>query len=141
MMKKLPLGFQDFDQLVEDNCVYVDKTQLIHQLVTTGSYYFLSRPRRFGKSLLLSTLGCLFKGNKNLFSGLWIEDNWDWSATHPVLHLSFAVVDYQNLELGEAISDTLIELAESEGLTLLHKSYKSKFLELIKKISEKYQKK
>ena len=66
-LKKLPLGISDFRKIIEGDYVYVDKTKLIYELVTSGEYYFLSRPRRFGKSLLVSTLAELFAGNKKLF--------------------------------------------------------------------------
>ncbi|MEM7589609.1 MAG: AAA family ATPase, partial [Myxococcota bacterium] len=72
-MKQLPIGMQSFEQLRSDGCVYVDKTQHIHRLATQGRVYFLARPRRFGKSLLLSTLAALFEGKRELFEGLWIE--------------------------------------------------------------------
>ena len=65
---KYPIGIQDFEQIINDGYVYVDKTDLIYQLVTTGKIYFLSRPRRFGKSVLVSTLECYFQGNTELFS-------------------------------------------------------------------------
>ena len=68
--QQLPIGRQDFRTLREDNCIYVDKTQLIHKLCTEGKAYFMSRPRRFGKSLLLSTLQELFRGNEAVFKGL-----------------------------------------------------------------------
>jgi len=70
MKKKLPIGIQDFEQLITGNYLYVDKTAWIHQLIEEGAVYFLSRPRRFGKSLLVSTLENLFKGKKELFKGL-----------------------------------------------------------------------
>jgi len=76
-MKQLPIGIQDFKVLREGNYIYVDKTEHIHRLATTGKYYFLSRPRRFGKSLLLTTIRDLYAGRKSLFEGLWIEDHWD----------------------------------------------------------------
>ena len=68
-----PIGIQNFEKLRKDGYVYVDKTAWVHRLVTTGSYYFLSRPRRFGKSLLLSTLEAYFLGKRELFKGLAIE--------------------------------------------------------------------
>ena len=68
-----PIGIQNFEKLRKDGYVYVDKTAWVHRLVTTGSYYFLSRPRRFGKSLLISTLEAYFLGNRELFKGLAIE--------------------------------------------------------------------
>ncbi len=73
-MKKLSLGIQDFAAFKANNLIYVDKTRLIHRLIDDGSYYFLSRPRRFGKSLLVSTMEELFSGNKELFKDCWIYD-------------------------------------------------------------------
>ncbi|MDR1120328.1 MAG: AAA family ATPase, partial [Dysgonamonadaceae bacterium] len=75
-MKNLPIGIQSFESLRSDNYLYVDKTELIYRLVTTGKIYFLSRPRRFGKSMLISTLDALFSGRKELFEGLYIYDKW-----------------------------------------------------------------
>uniref|UniRef100_UPI000AB7B435 AAA family ATPase n=1 Tax=Candidatus Symbiothrix dinenymphae TaxID=467085 RepID=UPI000AB7B435 len=78
-MQNLPIGIQSFANLRRDDCLYVDKTEDIHRLITSGRVFFLSRPRRFGKSLLVSTMEAIFKGNKALFKGLWIENNWDWT--------------------------------------------------------------
>lgn len=77
-MKKLPIGKQDLKTLIEGDYVYVDKTPLIYRLITRGQVYFLSRPRRFGKSLTISTLKEIFLGNKELFKGLYIYDKIDW---------------------------------------------------------------
>ncbi|MCB0599010.1 MAG: AAA family ATPase, partial [Phaeodactylibacter sp.] len=74
MLPKLPIGQQDFRGIAENDYLYVDKTRLIHQLVTSGKYYFLSRPRRFGKSLTLSVIKELFLGSRELFKGLWVEN-------------------------------------------------------------------
>ena len=137
-MKNLPLGIQSLQQLRDNNCIYVDKTQLVHQLVTTGSYYFLSRPRRFGKSLLISTLKCLYLGKKDLFEGLWIGDKWDWSKTNPVIHISFDAVDYQGLGLSESISEVLKKCAKEYGISLVKTTLKSQFLELIESLSAQY---
>ena len=89
-LKKLPIGIQTFSAIREDDYVYIDKTPLIHQMVNSAGRFFLSRPRRFGKSLLVDTLKELFEGNQLLFEGLFIENRWDWSKTHPVIHLNFA---------------------------------------------------
>jgi hypothetical protein len=94
-LKNLPIGVQDFEKLRNGNYLYVDKTALIYQLVSTGSYYFLSRPRRFGKSMLLSTLHAYFSGKKELFEGLAIErleKNW---VKYPVLHLDLNTSEYK----------------------------------------------
>ena len=86
---KFPIGIQSFSQLIEDGYVYVDKTDLIHRLVKNGKIYFLSRPRRFGKSLLVSTLKCYFEGKKDLFKGLAMEKlETEW-AEYPVFHIDF----------------------------------------------------
>ncbi|MCY4152199.1 MAG: AAA family ATPase [Aestuariivita sp.] len=85
----LPIGVQNFKRLRETDSYYVDKTASIHDLVERGDHYFLSRPRRFGKSLLLDTIGALFAGQETLFRGLDIHDDWDWSVSHPVVRLSF----------------------------------------------------
>ncbi|WP_163560928.1 ATP-binding protein [Halomonas sp. NO4] len=88
--KKLPIGIQTFADIVGGEYYYVDKTPQLHQLVAEGKYYFLSRPRRFGKSLLIDTLKCLFEGREALFQGLHLHDKWDWQVHHPVIRLSFA---------------------------------------------------
>ena len=87
--RKLPIGIQTFRKMREENCYYVDKTAYMRRLVEEGSHFFLSRPRRFGKSLFLDTLKELFEGNAPLFEGLYICDHWDWSVRYPVVRLSF----------------------------------------------------
>lgn len=87
--KKLPIGIQTFREIREDGCYYVDKTGYARQLAEEGKYYFLSRPRRFGKSLFLDTLGELFAGNEPLFRSLDVHDKWDWRRRCPVIRISF----------------------------------------------------
>ncbi len=87
--RRLPIGIQDFLTIRSEDFYYVDKTSLVRRLVDEGRHYFLSRPRRFGKSLLLDTLGSLFACHEPLFRGLDIHPRWDWSAPHPVVRLSF----------------------------------------------------
>lgn len=116
--KLLPIGKQDFKKLIESNCIYVDKTEHIYRLVTQGFYYFLSRPRRFGKSLLVSTVKELFEGNRPLFEGTWIEKKWDWSKTKPVIQVSFAKMPYQGLGLLQAITEELDMCAASFEIEL-----------------------
>jgi len=87
--KKLPIGIQTFAKIREGNHYYVDKTHFIPRLCAEGSYYFLSRPRRFGKSLFLDTLACAFEGRRELFSGLYLAEHWDWTKRYPVIRLSF----------------------------------------------------
>ena len=88
-MRRLPLGIQTFRKLRELDCYYVDKTTYAKRLVDEGTHYFLSRPRRFGKSLFLDTLKELFEGSEELFAGLHVHETWTWSDRHPVLRLSF----------------------------------------------------
>ena len=87
--RRLPIGMQTFREIREQGCYYVDKTAWIGRLLDEGKHYFLSRPRRFGKSLFLDTCKELFEGAEPLFRGLAIHDRWDWSARHPVLRLGF----------------------------------------------------
>ena len=90
-IRKLPIGIQDFEYLRSENFLYVDKTQYVYQLAHYGKPYFLGRPRRFGKSLLLSTLKAYFEGKKELFEGLKIAElEKEWTE-YPVFHLDFNV--------------------------------------------------
>jgi hypothetical protein len=135
-MKRLyPIGIQTFSEIIDHHYLYVDKTERIHELITTGKYYFLSRPRRFGKSLLLNTIEAIFLGNKDLFKNLWIQDQWDWSQRHPVIHISFSDIGVNTLGLIEAIYNALDINAKKLGLTLTAKSYDQQFRELIEKAS------
>ena len=88
--RRLPIGIQTFREVRERECYYVDKTAYIRRLLDEGKHYFLSRPRRFGKSLFADTLKELFEGNEALFKGLYIHDRWDWSVRHPVVRLDFS---------------------------------------------------
>src|SRR5690606_24265013 len=87
--KKLPIGIQTFARIREDDCYYVDKTGIALQLIEEGNYYFLSRPRRFGKSLFLDTLAELFEGNAPLCRGPVAREAWDWNRRYAVIPLSF----------------------------------------------------
>ena len=109
---KLPIGIQTFREIREAPCYYVDKTGYIGRLVAEGKHYFLSRPRRFGKSLFLDTLKELFAGNEPLFKGLAIHPRWDWSVRHPVLRLDFSRGNFK--ELGELQEDAMAQLAAME---------------------------
>ena len=110
--RRLPIGIQTFRKIREEDCYYVDKTTYIRRLLDEGTHYFLSRPRRFGKSLFLDTLKELFEGNEPLFAGLYIHDRWDWSVRHPVLRLSFGSGNFK--EPGY-VEDALMEqLAAAE---------------------------
>lgn len=93
MKQRIVLGEPNFKALREAGGLYVDKTATIYKMLTEGKFYFLSRPRRFGKWLLASTLHQLFAAQKHLFEGLWIYDKWHWTP-HPVLFLSFTYANF-----------------------------------------------
>ena len=131
-MQILPLGIQTFSKLREKQLLYVDKTRKISQLLQAGDYFFLSRPRRFGKSLLLSTIKSIYLGQKDLFKGLWIENNWHWEQVHPVIHLGFSSMEYKEIGLDKAISKEMDLIASDFGVQLQNASFKGKFKELIK---------
>ncbi len=133
MLRKYPIGQQDFKDIIQSGFVYVDKTRLIHTLIESGKYYFLSRPRRFGKSLLLSTIGEIFKGSKELFKELWIADHWDWNQKYPVIHISFSNIGVQTLGLEKAIFEGIGENAERLGISLTKTTIDLQFKELIQK--------
>ncbi|KZX10327.1 ATP-binding protein [Methanobrevibacter filiformis] len=141
-MKKLPIGVATFSKIIEKNYSYIDKTKYIHKLINEGEIYFLSRPRRFGKSLLVSTLKNLFEGNKDLFKDLYIYDKYDWNQKYPVIHLDFANISHTSPEvleislnkfLNDTGRDNGIELEDVDLIT-------DKFSELIKKVHDKYNK-
>ncbi len=137
-MKNLPIGIQTLVEIRAKNGIYVDKTEIIHKMVSTGKYYFLSRPRRFGKSLTVSTLQELYMGNKALFEGLWIYDNWDWSKTNPVLHFSFDSFGYGELGLAESLKSEIRDRAKAFDISLDKTDLKGLFKELIEKLAKKH---
>ncbi len=132
-LQKLPVDIQAFELMRGENYLYVDKTRYIYQMLTQARYYFLSRPRRFGKSLLVSTLKCLFQGRKELFEGLWIVEHgdWEWKA-HPVILLDFnGMAGSSPEELKTSIGLRLHEIAEDAGLALETPFIELQFRELI----------
>ena len=114
MEKKYPIGIQDFEKLRRDGYFYLDKTSLLYKLVATGQYYFLSRPRRFGKSLLISTLEAYFKGKKELFDGLAVcKKEQEWKC-YPVLHLDLNTKNYEDKSSLGTLLDENLQRWESE---------------------------
>ncbi|WP_020590163.1 AAA family ATPase [Desulfobacter curvatus] len=136
-MKKLPIGIQTFSNIIENNYCYVDKTPLMAKLINHGEYYFLSRPRRFGKSLLIDTIAEAFLGSRKLFKGLYLENNWDWSKTYPVIRIDFAqgILTSQQ-QLDAAIMDMLHVNSEPHGLSLNNTETYLAFSELIRKLHQ-----
>ena len=134
---KYPVGIQSFEKLITDNYIYVDKTALIHQLVKENSYVFLSRPRRFGKSLLVSTLESYFKGEKELFKGLAIENLEKEWIKYPVLRLDLSKESYEHPQkLLLHLSDVMREWEEQYDITPLEITIARRFNNVIKKAFE-----
>ena len=121
MRRRLPIGIQTFREVREDGCYYVDKTAHVRRLLDEGKHFFLSRPRRFGKSLFLDTLKELFEGNEALFEGLAIHDRWDWSMHHPVLRLSFGSGHFK--EPGYVHTNLMAQLDAVERRTNVSSEY------------------
>ncbi len=133
LRRKLPIGIQTFAKIREADYYYVDKTGFIQQLIDQGSQYFLSRPRRFGKSLLLDTLAELFAGNEPLFRGLAIHPHWDWTTRYPVIRFSFGGGIVQSrAELDDKIREQLRINQAALGLTGTETAINSGFAELIR---------
>ncbi|MBU1667734.1 ATP-binding protein [bacterium] len=141
-LKKLPIGIQTFSKIREDDYIYIDKTKEALELIENYSYTFLSRPRRFGKSLFLDTLHNIFEGKKALFEGLYIYDKWDWETTYPVIKISWDGNLQTTTNLEKVANDMLqenqkrlgIECEENENLSIC-------FLQLIRETYRKYNQK
>jgi len=139
-MKKLPIGLQNFKEIIEQRCLYVDKTRQIFDLIDKGKLYFLSRPRRFGKSLLLTTLRYIFDGRKDLFEGLYIAEktDYDWRK-HPVLLFNFAYgYKCESEKLESAISYNLQNYGREFGIELPDKHIHGQLNTLVEQLSIKY---
>ncbi len=140
-MKKLPIGIQTFSEIILGNYLYIDKTQAILNVISLGKYFFISRPRRFGKSLLVSTLYEIFSGNRELFQGLYIYDKIEWKP-HPVIHIDLSLIPRENeTQLREGLLYFVQKAASQHQLTLNTQQYDLAFQELIVKLGEKYQEK
>jgi hypothetical protein len=133
-MRRYPIGIQDFSEMRTGNYLYVDKTSFIERLFFHGKYYFLSRPRRFGKSLFMSALDYLFQGKKELFEGLYLYDKWDWTKTNPVIKVSFSNIGHKEKGLTRAIDEELAKIAKAYGIILQEDVISGKFKELVEKL-------
>ncbi|PID46473.1 MAG: hypothetical protein CSB47_03845 [Proteobacteria bacterium] len=135
--KKLPIGIQSFAKIRNDDYYYIDKTPLAMSLVNGGAHYFLSRPRRFGKSLFLDTLKELLEGNEPLFKGLAADEQWDWSVRYPVLRFSFGSKNHNNTQsLQESLHTQLTHLEEKFGIPSQFDDIGGRFADLIVKVSQ-----
>jgi hypothetical protein len=133
-LPRLPLGISDFAKLREAgaNYLYVDKTQVLFDLLQAGNYLFLARPRRFGKSLLCSTIKYLYEGRRELYTGLAIDPLWDWSKTNPVVHLSLTDLSSGSVEsLMESLLLTLARQAQPYGIALTGRLLPDDFVALL----------
>ncbi|MBF5060152.1 AAA family ATPase [Candidatus Neptunochlamydia vexilliferae] len=137
-MKNLPIGIQSITDIIQENYVYVDKTSFAHKLVTTGKHYFISRPRRFGKSLFINTLKEILKGNKELFKDFNIYSiDYKWN-NHPIIHFDFTQILTDNpTRLEESLQRTLQTIAEEHKVTIDIPSAKEGLSNLVKELYKK----
>ena len=132
----LPIGIQTFRDLRERGCYYVDKTPYLASLVTEGKHYFLSRPRRFGKSLLVDTVKELFEGNEPLFRGTVIHDQWDWSVRRPVVRLDFSNGNFRNPDdLAANVTEQLADIERRADIATEHASPPRRFARLLEALA------
>jgi hypothetical protein len=137
-MKKLPIGIQSFSDLRSKDYLYIDKTQHIYHLINKGKVFFLSRPRRFGKSLLVSTIEALFKGERELFESLYIYDKADWNETYPVIKFDWSYIRHTTeTEMEKGVSIFLKQIADEYGLALEQEYSANRFDELLRRLHRK----
>jgi predicted small secreted protein len=139
---KYPIGIQDFRKLREGDYVYVDKTACIYDVITQGVYNLFYRPFGFGKSLLLSTIKELYSGNRELFKGLWVEDQWDWEQMQrPVILLRFADFNYKDRDTRSAIREGIETISQDLGVEISQSSFFYLLHDLVRATYDKYSKK
>lgn len=139
-MKKLPIGIQTFSSLIRNGFQYVDKTRHIFDLISQEQFYFLARPRRFGKSLLISTLSAIFSGEKDLFEKTWIGNtSYAWPI-HPIIQLDFSALPHRSPEeLTKELKQALIEIADKYGVSFsIEMSLETSFRHLISSLAEAF---
>ncbi len=140
-MQKLPIGIQTFENIREEDYLYIDKTKEALDLINGYKYIFLSRPRRFGKSLFLDTLQNIFEGNQGLFEDLYIYNKWDWDITYPVIKISWGG-DFKTLESTQRVAMMLMQENQKRlGIECNSNIVSGCFRELIQKCYEKYNQK
>ncbi len=142
-LKKLPIGIQTFSEVRGEDYVYIDKTAIAFEMIENYKYIFLSRPRRFGKSLFLDTLRNIFEAKKEYFSGLAIEEKWDWSVSYPVIHVNFAKGKIENrADLEKRWEEILEDNEEQLGVKCHSNIYDRRcFDTLIREAHKKYNQK
>ncbi len=138
-MKRIGHSIQDFKNLIEDNYIYVDKTNTIYDIVTSKKFVFLSRPRRFGKSLTCSVLKYLYSGEKELFKDTFIYNVWDWNKKHPIIHIDFTDIGYKGMGLENALKKRGEEIANEYHVFIDTNGIDKIFTNLINSLYNKYQ--
>lgn len=137
-MRHLPTGRQNFAALINEDLIYVDKTRQVYNIIESGRLYFLSRPRRFGKSLLLSTFNYVFSGQKDLFKNLYIGKETDYDfESYPVLHFNFANFGHQVKDLTSALLNEIGRYAKIHNVPLKTQSISQNFTALVQNIAER----
>ncbi len=136
-MQYYPISKQDFGVIRSEGFVYVDKTEFVYRLAARSGQYFLSRPRRFGKSLLISTLAELFQGDRSNFKGLWIEKYLPNIEQLPVFYITFNALSYKQLGLEKAIAQELRLIANQKGIQLTQEGNPGMFKEIIENLSKR----
>ena len=138
-MKRLPIGIQNFKEIITDGYVYADKTEYIYNLVKGAKYYFLSRPRRFGKSLLTDTIAEVFKGSKELFKDLWIYDSGYAFEKHPVVRLDMSNISNDTPDvLRTSLASRLRKQLHEEGIDNADEVPSDMLMGLIEGLHKKY---
>ena len=138
-MKKLPIGLRNFKNIIEQGYLYVDKTKQIYELIDQGQLYFLSRPRRFGKTLLLSTLKEIFKGNKDLFKGLYIAEQTDYTwKPYPILQFNFAKIETEPSDLQDSLKRQIQLVGQKFNIKITTKNLMDQVEELVRTVAEKH---
>lgn len=137
-MKKLPIGIQVIREILEEQYIYIDKTLFAKELIEKGKHYFISRPRRFGKSLFLNTLEEILKGNRELFKDCVIyKSDYKWEE-HPVIYLDFAQIESRNSkQLESDLKEMLQEIAESYNTEISGSSIQSQLRKLVVGLAKK----
>ena len=134
---KYPIGIQNFSKIRQEGYAYVDKTALMYKMVSEGEYYFLSRPRRFGKSLMLSTLEAYFEGEKELFDGLYVAEHEKEWRRHPIMHLDLNAEKYDTMEaLDNMLNDFLTKEEDKYGRAESERSFGLRFQGIIRRAYE-----
>src|SRR6056297_2917527 len=135
-MKRLPIGIQDFRYMMENNYLYIDKTPYLHMLKDRGKFYFMSRPRRFGKSLTISTYDCMFRGEKELFKDTWLYENWDFEP-QPVIRLNMSELDTRDdKSVEEGIKRKLKKIYRENNFQIRTDNMKYMFEDLLEELGQ-----